>query len=231
MIIRGAGQGLLLGGGFLYPSFMPAGQYLLDLQSKKGTHQKITRIILWSQLVKRSTGTVVLSSPCWCHSNFYEPALLQLCFICWIQKEKKRKVPDFIWDFLLVLKASRKRLFSNCLQQILLWSLICVQRWNLYLLLWLFGLRSCEQVVELFFGRRSLFELFGVPHLVCLGVFGVPRLVLVQAQMGATRKPHNRWGLFGEDTFNASSQHQANIGQPYSNISNAMFLLLALGLK
>ena len=47
-------------------------------------------------------------------------------------------------------------------------------------------------MVELFFGRRSLFELFGVPHLVCLGVFGVPRLVLVQAQMGATRKPHNR---------------------------------------
>ena len=47
-------------------------------------------------------------------------------------------------------------------------------------------------MVELFFGRRSLFELFGVPRLVCLGVFGVPRLVLVQAQMGATRKPRNR---------------------------------------
>ena len=39
MIIRGAGQELLLGGGFLYPSFIP-GQHLLDLQSKKGTHQK-----------------------------------------------------------------------------------------------------------------------------------------------------------------------------------------------
>ena len=48
-------------------------------------------------------------------------------------------------------------------------------------------------MVELFFGRRSLFELFGVPRLVvCLRVFGVPRLVLVQAQMGATRKPRNR---------------------------------------
>ena len=179
---------------------------------KRALTKKITRIIRWSQLVKRSTGTVVLSSPCWCHSNFYEPALLQLCFICWLQKRKEKKGAQFLLGFFIGYKSFQKKAFFKLLTTNPRWSLICVQRWNLYLLLWLFGLRSCEQVVELFFGRRCLFELFGVPHLVCLGVFGVPRLVLVQAQMGATRKPHNRWGLFGEDTFNASSEHQANIG-------------------
>ena len=37
MIIRGPA---IVGRRFLYPSFMPAGQHLWDLQSKKGTHQK-----------------------------------------------------------------------------------------------------------------------------------------------------------------------------------------------
>ena len=201
MIIRGpAGQGLLLGGCFLYPSFMP-GQHLLDLQSKKGTHQKNHKdnpLIPACEEINWDCGA---EQPMLMSFQLLWTSTAPTVFYLLNTKKKKRKVPISFGIFLLVLKAFGKRLFSNCLQQILLWSLICVQRWNLYLLLWLFGLRSCEQVVELFFVRRSLFELFGVP-----------RLVLVQAQMGATRKPRNRWGLFGEDTFNASSQHQANIG-------------------